>query len=87
MRTVKITQSKGLVLYDLETIHNGIQGGDAGHGGFVVIRISDFDGTLYVNGKETKSMFIRVEGDAERQALIDIFKLVVNELENNRNVL
>ena len=87
MTTVKITQPIGLVLYDFEIIHNGIQGGDAGHGGFVVIRLSNFDGTLYVNGKETKSMFIRVEGDAERQTLIDIFKLVVDELENNRNVL
>lgn len=87
MRIVKITQPTGLVLYDFEIIHNGIQGGDAGHGGFVVIRLSNFDGTLYVNGEETKSMFIRVEGDAERQTLIDIFKLVVDELENNRNVL
>lgn len=87
MRIVKITQPTGLVLYDLEIGHNGIQGGDAGHGGFVVINIRDFDGTLYVNGQEANSIFIRVEGDAERQVLIDIFKLVVNELENNRESL
>jgi hypothetical protein len=87
MRILKITQSKGLVLYNLEIIHNGIQGGDAGHGGFVVMSIRGFDGTLYVNGRETIAITIRVEGDAERQALIDICSSIIDELENNPKVL
>ncbi len=87
MRILKITQSKGLVLYNLEIIHNGIQGGDAGHGGFVVINIRDFDSNLYVNGRETTAMTIRVEGDAERKALIDILSSIIYELENNPKVL
>lgn len=87
MRILKITQSKGLVLYNLEIIHNGIQGGDAGHGGFVVINIRDFDGNLYVNGKKITAMRIRIEGDAERQSLIYIFSSIIDELENNPKVL
>ena len=87
MRILKIAQSKGLVMYNLEIIHNGIQGGDAGHGGFVVINLRDFDGTFYVNGKETTALTIRVEGDAERKALIDILSSIIYELENNPKVL
>jgi hypothetical protein len=34
-------------ILDVEIIHNGIKGGDAGHGGFVQLKLSSYDSTSY----------------------------------------
>lgn len=64
--------------------HNGLHGGDCGHGGFVDIRIDNLGGTsIQSDGEDDKYFHLRVMGDCERRTLIEAFKLIVKELEEN----
>lgn len=65
--------------------HNGFQGGDAGHGGFVRINIKDISSTsMFVNGQESNEFELEFCGDAERETLLSALKMIVKELEENK---
>lgn len=67
--------------------HNGIQGGDAGHGGYVKINIKDLASTsMEVNGEDGANLELIMRGDTERETLIDALKFIVNELETHKIV-
>jgi len=86
MRTIK-QEICGANIIELTISHNGYRGGDSGHGGFVEISIKDLAGTdMMINGKEVNEFTLRVQGDSERTTFLDAFKVIVNELENNRKV-
>ncbi len=64
--------------------HNGYQGGDAGHGGFVELLIKDLISTaMYVDvdGEPRAEVSFRIEGDAERHVFIRAMKDIIKELE------
>lgn len=74
--------------------HNGYKGGDAGHGGFVDITLSDNGSTSWtvgVTSKENKgviinnpqSMTLSFKGDTERDTLIEALEFVLKELKEN----
>ena len=64
--------------------HNGLQGGDADHGGFVKIIIKDLDCTsMFLNGKQCENFEVTFKGTTERQTLLSALKMIVNELEDN----
>lgn len=67
--------------------HNGFQGGDAGHGGFVKITIKDLSGTcMMLNGKDCESFELEFKGDAERITLLSALKMITKELEENTKI-
>lgn len=67
--------------------HNGLQGGDAGHGGFVKLVINDLGNTfMQVNGEDCKSLKLVLRGDTERETFLAAFKMVVKELEDNPSI-
>lgn len=64
--------------------HNGYQGGDAGHGGYVKITFYDQASTcMAVNGNECENFEIVFRGDSERDTLLAGLKMIVKELEEN----
>jgi hypothetical protein len=68
--------------------HNGFQGGDEGHGGFVRISFEDKASTsMQVNGKYCDSFEFIFRGDTERATLLSGLKMIVKELEDNPQVL
>ncbi len=90
------TVSESFVLcniLEVEVEHNGIKGGDAGHGGYVKIRISDVDGNTAMDavvtreddakGDEAKEIVMTFRGDHERDTLLAGLKMIVKELEEN----
>lgn len=67
--------------------HNGFQGGDAGHGGYVSIKIgTDGTASIFLNGEETEGFSIRLEGDMERDVFVEGLKMIVTELETFTSV-
>jgi hypothetical protein len=67
--------------------HNGLQGGDAGHGGYVTIGIRNMGSTsMEINGKPTDEFCLTIRGDAERETFLAAFKMIVKELENNPTI-
>lgn len=67
--------------------HNGFQGGDAGHGGFVRIAFEDLSSTsMQLNGKYCDSFDFTFRGDTERETLLSGLKMIVKELEDNPRV-
>jgi len=67
--------------------HNGCQGGDAGHGGFVKITFKDLSCTsMEVNGIECEEFSFEFQGSAERETLIDSLEMILDELKNNKRV-
>jgi hypothetical protein len=68
--------------------HNGFQGGDAGHGGFVKITFEDLASTyMEVNGKESSKFELLFKGDAERTTLLAALKMITKELEDNTSAI
>ena len=66
--------------------HNGCQGGDAGHGGFVTITFRDLGSTaMYVNDIDFcgSDFSITFKGSTERDALIDSLDMILTELKDN----
>lgn len=71
----------------LELEHNGMQGGDAGHGGYVKIQIKDLASTsMFLNGEEVEKFEIVFRGDTERDTLVDALKEIVTELEAHKYI-
>lgn len=65
--------------------YNGIQGGDAGHGGFVKINFENIFATcMELNGEDCEKFELLFKGDSERETLLDALKTIVNELENTK---
>lgn len=65
--------------------HNGCQGGDAGHGGFVRITFKDVSSTsMEVNGVECDEFSFEFQGSAERETLIASLQMILDELKNNK---
>jgi hypothetical protein len=62
--------------------HNGFQGGDAGHGGYVKMNFSNEGALIIVNGKECEKVELIFRGDTERVTLVDALKMIVKELED-----
>jgi len=63
--------------------HNGLQGGDAGHGGYVRITIKNLGSTcMEVNDEFCDEFELCFRGDSERQTLISALKMIVQELES-----
>ncbi len=68
--------------------HNGLCGGDAGHGGVVKLTIEDLGSTsMEVNGEEASKLHLVIRGDSERQTFLAALKLVVQELEQNQHII
>jgi hypothetical protein len=67
-------------ILEAEICHNGIQGGDSGHGGYVEMYLTSTD-TFTVNGTEMYQCKIRFTGDSERRNLISALKFFITELE------
>lgn len=91
MRNLTITKAptlnKDIVSYELQVIHNGIKKSLTDYGRTVGLNLRKFSGKLYVDEKPATGFTIRIEGDAERVALIEIFSSIIDELENNTKVL
>ena len=64
--------------------HNGFQGGDAGHGGYVKIIIENLASTcMELNGQECEKIELVFRGDTERETLLSALNMIVKELEAN----
>lgn len=61
--------------------HNGLQGGDGGHGGYVKMNFENEGALIIVNGKECEKVELIFRGDDERITLVDALKMIVKELE------
>ena len=69
----------------IEVIHNGMKGGDTGHGGFVNIKITNESCTdLRIDDRNVEVVQFSVHGDHERETLIQALKAAVIELETNK---
>jgi len=67
--------------------HNGFQGGDAGHGGFVRLVIQNLSSTyMEVNGRISEEFELVLRGTTERETFLSALKMVVEELDNNHLV-
>lgn len=65
--------------------HNGICGGDSGHGGYVKMTFKDLASTdMSLNGVPVGEFTITIRGDCERDTFIDAFSMIVKELKENR---
>ena len=61
--------------------HNGVHPGDAGHGGYVTIKLMDEGCTsMEVNGEESESVEITLRGETERETLIKALTVILREL-------
>ena len=64
--------------------HNGFQGGDGGHGGYVKMNFSNEGAAIEVNGEECEEVELIFRGDDERITLVDALKMIVKELEKHK---
>jgi hypothetical protein len=84
MRKVKKEITSANIL-EVGIEHNGYQGGDAGHSGFVKISFMNIASTaMYLNGKEVEHFEFEFKGDSERDTLIDSLEFILDELKNNK---
>jgi len=64
--------------------HNGFQGGDAGHGGFIRLVIQNLSSTyMEVNGQFSDQLELVLRGTTERQTFLSALKMIVEELDKN----
>ena len=68
----------------VEVEHNGFKGGDAGHGGYVYIKICDLASTsMEINGfKQDLELVLR--GDTERETFVDALEFILKELKEHQ---
>jgi hypothetical protein len=71
-------------ILEVKLEHNGYQGGDAGHGGYVKMNFSNEGAAIEVNGKECEEVELIFRGDNERTTLVDALKMIVKELEEHK---
>jgi hypothetical protein len=67
--------------------HNGFGGGDAGHGGFVKLKIKNLASTdMTLNGIDCDEFELMFRGDSERETFLSALKMIVKELEENESI-
>lgn len=67
--------------------HNGFQGGNATHGGFVKLSIENLSSTyMTLNGNDCNEFELIFKGDSERETFLSALKMVVKELEENPTI-
>ena len=67
--------------------HNGFQGGDAGHGGYVILKLENEASTsMQVDGRDADEVTLTFTGDTERDTLLRALKMFVFELENYKSI-
>jgi DNA-directed RNA polymerase subunit L len=71
-------------ILDVTLEHNGFQGGDAGHGGYVKMNFRNQGAAIEVNGKQCEKVELIFRGDTERVTLVDALKMIVKELEEHK---
>jgi hypothetical protein len=88
MKTKKITQVfTNANILEASIEHNGLKGGDAGHGGFVELTFRDVASTsMEVNGQESELVSLTFRGDTERETLLEALKFFVKELEDHKKI-
>jgi hypothetical protein len=73
-------------ILDATIEHNGHQGGDAGHGGYVELVLKDLGGcAMEINGKRMHEIVLRFSGDSEGDVLTDALDMFVRVLKATRN--
>jgi hypothetical protein len=85
MTTRKITK-EFISANFLETTveHNGCQGGDAGHGGFIKITFENISSTMMlVNGERCEKFSFEFQGSAERQTFVESLQFILDELKSD----
>jgi hypothetical protein len=70
-------------ILEVKLEHNGYQGGDAGHGGYVKMNFRNEGAAIEVNGKQFEKVELIFRGDDERTTLVDALKMIVKELEEH----
>jgi hypothetical protein len=70
----------GADILSIEIDSNGIKGGDSGHGGYTVIKMSS-DNTFEVNGIDSNELQLRFTGDSERVNLRDALRFMADYLD------
>ena len=70
-------------ILEVKLEHNGLQGGDGGHGGYVKMNFSNQGAAIEVNGEECEEVELIFRGDDERLTLVDALKMIVKELEEH----
>ena len=82
-KSTKVFTSMNILETTVE--HNGCQGGDAGHGGFVRITFKDVSSTsMEVNGVECEEFSFEFKGSTERDTLVESLEMILTELKNNK---
>jgi hypothetical protein len=77
----------GMNILGVTVEHNGLCGGDAGHGGFVSLTFRDIGSTaMYINGMECDVFEVCFKGDSERDTLIKALEMVLSELNSHERV-
>jgi hypothetical protein len=75
----------GANILGCEVYHNGYQGGDAGHGGYVTIHFKDICSTsMMLNGKYVEEFKFTFQGDSERDTLINALEYISHELKKDQ---
>ncbi len=85
MTTRKITK-EFISANFLETTveHNGCQGGDAGHGGFIKITFENISSTMMlVNGERCEKFSFEFQDSAERQTFVESLQFILDELKSD----
>lgn len=95
IRKVKKEISSANIL-NVTVEHNGFQGGDTGHGGFVKITLEDHGSTDMrckvksdveeCDYQDVESIELFFGGDTERDTLTEALEIILTELKNNENL-
>lgn len=87
VRTVAFEINSANIL-EVIVSHNGFQGGDSGHGGFVSLTFNDIASTdMSVDGEQREAFEIKFRGDCERSTLVLALEAVIKELKENPSVI
>lgn len=83
-KSTKVFTSMNILETTVE--HNGFQGGDAGHGGYVTVTFTDLSGTsMEVNGVDFcgEQFSITFKGSTERQTFVESLQFILDELKSD----
>lgn len=83
-----IKEFASMNILEVTVEHNGYQGGDAGHGGYVKITYKDLGGTsMELNGEDYcgEEFTIIFKGSTERYTFVESLKFILEELKSDEN--
>lgn len=70
-----------LNVMEVQVADTGYQGGDAGHGGYVSLRIKDLASTcMEVNGESVDEFTITFRGDSERKTFVEALEIAISAI-------